>query len=216
MKQSVNPAVARVLKRLHYPLDVILMYVRWYVAYPLSLRHLEEMMAERGMSVDHSIGTPMGNQAVECAGESVPALQTPSWQELADGRDLRQVTTDVRSTPGRPSGAATCAARTRAAPAPQGSSSGRLTKLRAPANADAALVGTMPIPNPASTIRHCASKLLTVTLIRSDACAASARSLRSYQAIRPLAARPAEISRHRKRTAYPRRRVRDRERKYDH
>jgi hypothetical protein len=26
--------------------------VRWYVAYPLSLRHLDEMMAERGISVD--------------------------------------------------------------------------------------------------------------------------------------------------------------------
>src|SRR5260370_7821155 len=52
MKQTMNPAVARVLKRLHYPLDVILMCVRWYVAYPLSLRHLEEMMAERGIAVD--------------------------------------------------------------------------------------------------------------------------------------------------------------------
>jgi transposase-like protein len=28
---------------------VILTCVRWYVAYPLSLRHLEEMMAERGI-----------------------------------------------------------------------------------------------------------------------------------------------------------------------
>src|SRR5580700_5268605 len=51
---TLNPAVARVLKRLHYPLDVILTCVRWYVAYPLSLRHLEEMMAERGVSVEHS------------------------------------------------------------------------------------------------------------------------------------------------------------------
>ena len=42
------------LKRLHYPLDVILTCVRWYVAYPLSLRNLEDMMAERGVSVDHS------------------------------------------------------------------------------------------------------------------------------------------------------------------
>jgi len=54
MKQNLNPAVAKVLKRLHYPLDVILLCVRWYVAYPLSLRHLEQMMAERGISVDHS------------------------------------------------------------------------------------------------------------------------------------------------------------------
>ena len=52
--KMLNPAVARVLNRLHYPLDVILTCVRWYVAYPLSLRHLEDMMAERGVSVDHS------------------------------------------------------------------------------------------------------------------------------------------------------------------
>ncbi|CAB3774742.1 IS6 family transposase ISBmu21 [Paraburkholderia humisilvae] len=42
------------LKRLHYPLEVILLTVRWYVAYSLSLRNLEEMMAERGIEVDHS------------------------------------------------------------------------------------------------------------------------------------------------------------------
>jgi transposase-like protein len=54
MRQTLNPVVAEVLKRLHYPLEVILLCVRWYSAYPLSLRHLEEMMAERGISVDHS------------------------------------------------------------------------------------------------------------------------------------------------------------------
>ncbi|WP_341316904.1 IS6 family transposase [Paraburkholderia sp. IMGN_8] len=52
--RTLNPAVAKVLKRLHYPLDVILTCVRWYVAYPLSLRNLEEMMAERGIAIDHS------------------------------------------------------------------------------------------------------------------------------------------------------------------
>lgn len=46
--------MARVLKRLHYLLDLILTCVGWYVAYPLSLRQLEDMMAERGVSVDHS------------------------------------------------------------------------------------------------------------------------------------------------------------------
>ncbi|MBP0633443.1 IS6 family transposase, partial [Cupriavidus sp. AcVe19-1a] len=39
---------------MHYPLDVILLCVRWYVVYSLSLRDLEEMMAERGIAVDHS------------------------------------------------------------------------------------------------------------------------------------------------------------------
>lgn len=51
--EDAKPGVAKVLKRLHYPLEVILTSVRWYVAYPLSLRQLEEMMAERGTSVDH-------------------------------------------------------------------------------------------------------------------------------------------------------------------
>jgi putative transposase len=50
----LNPAVARVLKRLHYPLDIMLMCVRWYVAYGISVRNLEEMMAERGIQVNHS------------------------------------------------------------------------------------------------------------------------------------------------------------------
>src|SRR5512144_850946 len=34
--------------------DLILLCVRWYLAYPLSYRNLEEMMAERGAEVDHS------------------------------------------------------------------------------------------------------------------------------------------------------------------
>jgi len=43
-----------VLRRLHYPLEVMLVCVRWYAAYPLSSRNIEEMMAERGVFVDHS------------------------------------------------------------------------------------------------------------------------------------------------------------------
>jgi transposase-like protein len=34
--------------------DIILTGVRWYLAYPLSYRNLEEMLAERGVEVDHS------------------------------------------------------------------------------------------------------------------------------------------------------------------
>jgi putative transposase len=34
--------------------DIILWGVRWYVAYPISYRQLEEMMGERGVTVDHS------------------------------------------------------------------------------------------------------------------------------------------------------------------
>jgi len=41
-------------KGMRFPIDVILVCIRWYAAYPLSYRHLEEMMEERGVSVDHS------------------------------------------------------------------------------------------------------------------------------------------------------------------
>ena len=54
MIKTPNAAVSKALKQLHYPLDIMLTCVRWYVAYPLSLRHLEEMMSERAVSVDHS------------------------------------------------------------------------------------------------------------------------------------------------------------------
>ena len=51
---AMTGELRKVLKRLHYPLEVMLVCARWYAAYPLSFRHLEEMMAERGVFVDHS------------------------------------------------------------------------------------------------------------------------------------------------------------------
>ena len=38
----------------HFERAVILWGVRWYVAYPMSYRQLEEMTDERGVEVDHS------------------------------------------------------------------------------------------------------------------------------------------------------------------
>ena len=38
----------------HFDQSLILLCVRWYLAYGLSLRDLMEMMAERGISIDHS------------------------------------------------------------------------------------------------------------------------------------------------------------------
>ena len=50
----INRTLRKVLKRLHYPLEVMLTCVRWYVAYPLSLRNIKAMMQERGVFVDNS------------------------------------------------------------------------------------------------------------------------------------------------------------------
>ena len=41
-------------KGMRFPIDAILVCIRWYAAYPLSYRHLEEMMEERGVFIDHS------------------------------------------------------------------------------------------------------------------------------------------------------------------
>jgi len=38
----------------HFQQDMILQSVRWYLAYSLSYRDIEELMQERGFSVDHS------------------------------------------------------------------------------------------------------------------------------------------------------------------
>ncbi|QPA26222.1 IS6 family transposase [Brucella anthropi] len=38
----------------HFDKSVILLCVRWYLAYNLSLRNLKEMMSERGIGLDHS------------------------------------------------------------------------------------------------------------------------------------------------------------------
>jgi len=54
LKKPMNDAMSKVLKRLHYPVEVMLVCVRWYAAYPPSLRNLEEMMAEHSVVVDHT------------------------------------------------------------------------------------------------------------------------------------------------------------------
>src|SRR2546425_4718641 len=41
-------------KGAHFPKEIILMGIRWYLAYPLSTRHVEELMEERGVELDHA------------------------------------------------------------------------------------------------------------------------------------------------------------------
>jgi transposase-like protein len=38
----------------HYPADVILLCVRWYLRYPLAYEHVAEMMAKWGLGLDPS------------------------------------------------------------------------------------------------------------------------------------------------------------------
>jgi transposase-like protein len=42
-----------------FPPDVIMVAVRWYLRYGLSYRDVEELLAERGIEVDHVTLTPV-------------------------------------------------------------------------------------------------------------------------------------------------------------
>src|SRR5947199_762647 len=44
----------KLFKYRHFEAEIILLCVRWYLRYSLSYRDLEEMMRERGLSVDHT------------------------------------------------------------------------------------------------------------------------------------------------------------------
>jgi hypothetical protein len=50
----VTAAETGMFKGRHFDRSIILLCIRWYLANNLSLRNLEEMMAERGISVDHA------------------------------------------------------------------------------------------------------------------------------------------------------------------
>ena len=47
-------AIVISFKGVSFVRDIILTCVRWYLAYPLSYRQVEELMEERGVSVDHA------------------------------------------------------------------------------------------------------------------------------------------------------------------
>jgi hypothetical protein len=53
MNRGRIPMTVR-FKGAHFPKAIILTCVRWYVDYPLSTRHVEELMQERGVTVDHA------------------------------------------------------------------------------------------------------------------------------------------------------------------
>ena len=64
-------------KGMRFPIDVILVCIRWYVAYPLSYRHLEEMMEERRVSVG-SVAL-----AVNCRNFSRLGCPSSNWTDLS-------------------------------------------------------------------------------------------------------------------------------------
>ena len=48
-------------KRRRFPVEIILLCVRWYCKYGISYRDLAEMMQERGVAVDPIHDLPLGS-----------------------------------------------------------------------------------------------------------------------------------------------------------
>jgi len=43
-----------IFKGCHFPKEIIMMSIRWYTAYSLSYRDIEELLDDRGVSIDHA------------------------------------------------------------------------------------------------------------------------------------------------------------------
>jgi transposase-like protein len=59
-----------------FPREVISVAVRWYLRYGLSYRDVEELLAERGITVDHVTHLPLGaavHSRVHRGGAVLPA-----------------------------------------------------------------------------------------------------------------------------------------------
>jgi transposase-like protein len=70
-------------KGCHFDRSEILLCVRWSLAYSLSLRDLEEMMAERGISVDHTTIHRWTTHYAPLPAGAVQPAQTSSCRQMA-------------------------------------------------------------------------------------------------------------------------------------
>jgi hypothetical protein len=76
------------------------MGVRWYVAYPLSTRHVEELMEERGVDVDHSTTNRWTITYSPLLEVTVQVVTTGITPQLATAERLREAETEPRHPAG--------------------------------------------------------------------------------------------------------------------
>src|ERR1700738_5379579 len=74
----------------HFPGEVIVLCVRWYLRYPLSYEDVAELVAERGVEVDASCIWRWVAGIRTRAEQTLPATSEADEQELSDRRDLYQ------------------------------------------------------------------------------------------------------------------------------
>ena len=72
----------------HFTREMILQSVRWYLAYALSYRDIEEVMEERGFSVDHSTINRWVVHYAPRLEKGISKEKEARWRSMANGRDL--------------------------------------------------------------------------------------------------------------------------------
>jgi hypothetical protein len=71
-----------------FPCDVIVLAVRWYLRFGLSYRDVEELLAERGVEVDHVTIYRWVQRFTPLLVDAARPCQTRRRRPLAGGRDL--------------------------------------------------------------------------------------------------------------------------------
>jgi transposase, IS6 family len=75
--RRVRPSLARsAFAGFCFPPEVIVLSVRWYLRFALSYRDVEELLAERGVEVDHVTVYRWGATLHAAAGRGRPAMPT--------------------------------------------------------------------------------------------------------------------------------------------
>ena len=71
----------------HFPGEVIVLCVRWYLRFPLAYQHVAELLAERGVEVDQ-LHLALGAGLRTGTEQALPPASEAYKQKLPHGRDL--------------------------------------------------------------------------------------------------------------------------------
>ena len=72
----------------HFPGEVIVLCVRWYLRYPLAYQHVAELLAERGVEVDPSLYLALGPSLRTRIEQTLPATSKGHEQKLSHRRNI--------------------------------------------------------------------------------------------------------------------------------
>src|SRR5215210_7572484 len=73
-----------------FPAEIISYTVWLYFRFPLSLRHVDEILAARGITVSHKTSAAVGPEVRSERRQSDPPQAAPCWRHVAPRRGCRE------------------------------------------------------------------------------------------------------------------------------